>query len=513
MQNLDEQDPAVTTAFPLLIATAALILRLFVPLSSDFPLNDGGLFYRMILDLKANGFLPPATTSYNAHGLPFAYPPLGLYLAAALHHFVGLELLDILRVAPPIISCLCLLPVWKIICTLQNKPVTRLYSFAAYALSYSAYEWTIMGGGITRAPGMFFALLAIFFYLRSTAGAGIMPAVFCGLACGLTALSHPHSSLFLAASLTTLFLLREPRPTPLQCCAIPFFAVAVSLPWFFNLAQRGLLPTLLQAAGTGHIADAGVFRFVEVLFVGLPILPLVTNILAILGILRAVFLRHWYILIWFTLVYMVPRLSSLYAMLPLSLLAGYGGITLHELVSSFAQRQAEKDGGRESPFRLMTRSRVIFAVVVASLLSSSILKTVHLGTTVLSDEVVREFSALSTTTPPDARFLVMTTGKEHHHHITEWFPAFSLRHSLLTPEGMEWLDAGKFYEILLRKIDLYNTISDPMHRIPPELQRVFDDADYLIVDDESRFAELDQRWKVSKPFDGLTLYGRRALTD
>ena len=57
------------------IILGALVRLLYIA-GSDFPINDGGLFFTMTRDLQANGFLIPKVTSYNGGGLPFAYPPL-----------------------------------------------------------------------------------------------------------------------------------------------------------------------------------------------------------------------------------------------------------------------------------------------------------------------------------------------------------------------------------------------------------------------------------------------------
>ncbi|HLI28429.1 MAG TPA: hypothetical protein VKZ60_15265, partial [Chloroflexota bacterium] len=62
----------------------ALALRVGAVLGADFPLNDGGLFYAMTEDLRGAGFTLPWYTSYNAERIPYAYPPLGFYLAGAL---------------------------------------------------------------------------------------------------------------------------------------------------------------------------------------------------------------------------------------------------------------------------------------------------------------------------------------------------------------------------------------------------------------------------------------------
>ena len=52
----------------LLLFTALLfgaIVRLWPALTNGFPLNDGGMFYTMIRDLKANHFILPRFASYN----------------------------------------------------------------------------------------------------------------------------------------------------------------------------------------------------------------------------------------------------------------------------------------------------------------------------------------------------------------------------------------------------------------------------------------------------------------
>ena len=77
-RRLNDMDPSI-----LFLAVAILIggtIRLYGVLQSNFPINDGGLFYTMIKDLMANGYRLPVTTSYNHLNLPFAYPPLFLYL-------------------------------------------------------------------------------------------------------------------------------------------------------------------------------------------------------------------------------------------------------------------------------------------------------------------------------------------------------------------------------------------------------------------------------------------------
>src|SRR6185503_19542427 len=61
-----------------------LLLRLGPILLSDFPLRDGGLFVTMANDIRHAGFGLPEFSTYNTGEVPFAYPPLGLYILAIL---------------------------------------------------------------------------------------------------------------------------------------------------------------------------------------------------------------------------------------------------------------------------------------------------------------------------------------------------------------------------------------------------------------------------------------------
>jgi hypothetical protein len=100
-RRLNDMDPSI-----LFLAVAILIggtLRLYGVLRSSFPINDGGLFYTMIRDLMANGYHLPVTTSYNHLDLPFAYPPLFLYLTGFLADLTHWGLLNIIRILPAVL--------------------------------------------------------------------------------------------------------------------------------------------------------------------------------------------------------------------------------------------------------------------------------------------------------------------------------------------------------------------------------------------------------------------------
>jgi hypothetical protein len=80
-------------------------VRFLPTLETGTPINDGGMFYVMIADLRASHFLLPAFTSYNHLNIPFAYPPLSFYIAGLISSF-GISTFELLRWLPPLISTL-----------------------------------------------------------------------------------------------------------------------------------------------------------------------------------------------------------------------------------------------------------------------------------------------------------------------------------------------------------------------------------------------------------------------
>src|SRR5262245_20023050 len=91
----------------LLAINLGLFVRLVLVMQGDgFPLNDGGMFYAMIDDLKAANYRLPEFTSYNGGAIPFAYPPLAFYGAAILSDVAGISTIDILRFWPLAFSVL-----------------------------------------------------------------------------------------------------------------------------------------------------------------------------------------------------------------------------------------------------------------------------------------------------------------------------------------------------------------------------------------------------------------------
>ena len=139
MPGKAQRKPLSQDEIGILIFIAAIIFgswfRLFPVYEAKFPINDGGLFFRMTEAILENSFRLPAYIQYNGLEIPFAYPPLGFYLAGAISTIPGIKLIQVFLYLPAVILIIIL--------------------FAFFALANSIFESKLLAGLAT----LFLALL------------------------------------------------------------------------------------------------------------------------------------------------------------------------------------------------------------------------------------------------------------------------------------------------------------------------------------------------------------------
>ncbi len=492
----DSHDPIEESFWFWLIVVFGLGLRLLVPMLAEFPLNDGGLFYTMILDLEANGFSIPATTTYNLSQIPFAYPPLGFYLGAIIHTLSKFDLLDILRITPPLIACLCLVPAWNIIKILIPSPLGRLIGFLAYSLNYATYEWAIMGGGITRAPGMFFALMAIWYFLQLQRVSSATRLLLCGVFSACTALSHPQCTYFLGASLLVLWASGVSRPSFRQIGCIILSALMILAPWIIALSQHGNELAFLQAIQTSSSRGNSIYRPFALLAES-PVSPMILAAGLLVGAMVAVFSGQVFLIVWFLLLFLVPRLASFYTMLPAALLFGVGLSTaLLTLCASAGQS-----------FVLRSfRGRTVLVFIFASFVGISWARTAFLDATIFTKEEFQGLQREAARSAPGAVFLSLSRPDKPDHFITEWLPALTKRKCLLTPEGKEWQDAKDFTSTVLAWNDVYSFMQDPLRKRTKRIDDWLAASDVVVLRAEDFVPELLPGWKEQVRLGSIALF-------
>src|SRR3712207_5528290 len=134
----------------------------------------------------------------------------------------------------------------------------------AFALVPRSFIWLVMGGGVTRAFGILFAVLALHqLYLLYTRRSWRFLAPAAAFA-ALTALSHLETAWFLAYSSVLLFLaFGRHRRGLLGSVAVALATLALTAPWWATvLAEHGVSP--IVAAGHTNdsiLSDAGKRRY------------------------------------------------------------------------------------------------------------------------------------------------------------------------------------------------------------------------------------------------------------
>lgn len=303
----------------LVIGALALLLsiRLAPIVASDFPLGAGGLFVVMAHDLRENSFALPAFSTYNDGTIPFAYPPLGLYLVALIPG----DPIDTLRWLPLLYSLISVAGTWLLARELagQRVAIVAVMAFAAMPIT-----WVIEGGGVTRGLGFALLILMLWRVVVLLRDASLSNAVVAGVLGGLAVLSHPSVGPAAVASVV-LFAAFRPSLRGVLFAAVAMIAGAlVVMPWIIAVTSVHGLDPFIHALGAHVQAPA----LVRLLAFGPSWLGALDPILPTAVIGAAILLRRgsWMIPAWLVLLFLVPGGDGRYAALPWAILAAEGGL-------------------------------------------------------------------------------------------------------------------------------------------------------------------------------------------
>jgi hypothetical protein len=422
-----------------------VILRLGFVLQSDFPLNDGGMFYAMVRDIQQAHYALPWYTSYNDAHIPFAYPPLGFYLAAALADLTGMSLITIFRFLPLTLSALTIVAFARLSRAMLPSMLASAFAVFAFALLPMSYLWTIMGGGLTRALGLLFALLTLdqVYRLYTTRAAKYLPlAVLC--AAGVV-LSHPEAAWFTAYSCAFFFLYRgRHRQGLIHSGLVAAGTVALTAPWWVTVSVRHG-PALLNAFGdSGTPLYDGILQLLALAMTreqGFPII----GMLALLGVLASLRQRKYFLPLWLLVVCLVQmRAPTQKALVPLALLAGSGmaDVLLPLLTATPLQQRAGQWWQSAVQNAPRPRQLRLVSLVGAFILLYAFLANLsyHNTLTALSPAERAAMHWVADNTPRTSTVLVISTRPEWaNDSVSEWFPVLADRPSVATVQGDEWL--------------------------------------------------------------------------
>ncbi len=435
------------------------------------------MFISMIRDLQTSHFTLPAVTTYNHAGIPFAYPPLGFYMAGILNTVTHLSLTSILRWQPFIVNLLVLLLFFLFAKQFTDSENKAALATLIFALTPNSYWWQITGGGLTRTLGAVFFLLTIIFadrMYRTRKPIWIVATIAAG---SLTVLSHPEWALQATAAVVLFWFFHGRDRGGLIVTAVVGAGIAIlTAPWWVAVTHQHGLSVFLQA---GQATNS------RWLFWTIPLTMGFTGeyipVIAVLGVcgLFLHFAKKEYLLpVWALFALFVdPRGGMPASIFPFSIMAA---TTLTEGLAarlSFTDSAGPKNDWENS--LLSGVGRIFWGTFIIIFLYSALQVSTALANQSLDAETRNAFQWVSTHTQPADQFLILDWQENPLLSAPlEWFPVLSDRRSITTVQGSEWLGGERGFQA---QMDLAQTAHACIFQNETCLQSFSGQYEYILL--------------------------------
>lgn len=423
-------------------SVVAALVRLPLVIAEGFPLGDGGLFLAVLRTMLSGGGPLPDGVVFNGETLPFAYPPLGFWLGAAFARSTGLDPIEALRWVPLAFSIATAAVFALLARDLLGRDTARPWiAVAVFALLPRSYVWPLMGGGLTRSPGFFFALMALLLSGRACRSErrGIVGTA---LALGAACLTHPEWGITAGVAVALRILLwKPPAARRLRTMTlVGVGAAALGAPWLSTiLVRHGAEPFQAALATGAHSVSSPLRNLLDLGFLRTEYLSLSPALVATIGGVALLFRGEALAPAWLAAIsFTTPRHGATPAVAALSLLVAEGFATL-AVGLCVRWPQLARIGARSGPL----------AVAIAGLWLALALPSGEAThppeLKCVSPETRRAMQWIRERTPPRSTFVILSPGGDWYSDIdAEWFPALAERRSATTAQGLEWRPAGAF---------------------------------------------------------------------
>jgi len=421
-------------------------LYLYPPYLAGFPINDGGLFYAMMRAIQANAYRLPATVEYNGLSIPFAYPPLALYVGAAMSSLLHVDPIVILQWLPAIVLIGISVAFYFLAARLLDSPIEAGISTFLYVCAPRSMTWLVMGGGLTRSFGQLFMLLTVFFVFSLYTRRERKFIVWSIVTGSLVLLAHPEAALQAVAACVILWIIKgRDRQAGQDSLRVGLgIAMVTALWWAPVLLRHGLAP-FLSAGGTGFQFSATLIAPLMMTFTEEPMMSLIA-VFSLVGAAACIARRLYFLPAWLVLPFIVdPRSAATVAIVPMVLMAA---IALHEVILPAVATLRPGPGDIElaGPYH-NTAGRLLIAYLGLYVLIMAMYAGMNLARVTVSPDNRTSLNWVARNTPRDSSFLIMTGDQELFcDPIQEWFPVLAGRKSASTIQGNEWRRNGRFFE-------------------------------------------------------------------
>ena len=410
-----------------IIFVFALCVRGVLIAGKTFPLGDGGMFYSIIQYLLNHNFAIPHFLPYNEfREIPFSYPPLAFYLTAFFVKITTIDITQWLLWLPIIFSSANAVALYVLARNLDLKKSGALLATLIMTLNPFMLAWHSMGGGITRALGLLFCLLACSFYVTGVKNNRKKLLLLSAVLGGLTILTHLEAgTLFFL--LVTAYTIAS-RKYFLRLWGIIVGTLVVVMPWvFIILLRHGIAPFL--SAFSSNIgfpgAEGNIVSVIMLLFYPTPIQ--IGFYFCISLILFRVWDKNlgWLLGSSVAMIFLLPRSFPSLSM-----------VTFGLLFATIFEKYSEQGKFPESP-RVI---KLLLPILLIPLVFTTLVTTIDsqkLET--LTPQQQKVISFVQKSFSNQCAILVLDSQNMWtYDYLAEWLPALTPCSSPLTIQGTEW---------------------------------------------------------------------------
>lgn len=461
---------------------ASLVVYAAYLLSHQYPAYGAGLYLQMAEQVRVGGYHPPVSIDhYTAGGIPFAYPPLTVYVAAVVHDLTGVAPMTYARVVPGFVVTATVVPYYYLAREFLGSRPRASLAAVVVAVAPPVLRWHLSAGGIVRTPAFLFALASVYggaMLFRAGDRRWIVPTA---VVLGLTALSHPVYPVYVVLSFLLMYAVYDRSLRGIAAgVAVGAGGLALSLPWVWWVTTTHGLGSFAAAAGTHSGLWGGTYRISQEFVQPVAHLDTVTPFYAVafLGAGVALVRRRPFLPVWMGLSgYVLAEGRFLYVaggmLVALVTFEGVGMATASGTGTATATASDTSPTGRRTVVAAVVVAAA--AVTIGTLFAAGAIDPNHGGRTqpaFLDTGSVRAATWVQGNTDPAADFVVVGD-------LAEWFPSLADRTSLVGPWGVEWRGNAEY----VRQIRLFESISacDSAGCLSAVLDRADVHPEYVVV--------------------------------
>jgi len=406
-----------------------------------FPLNEGGSVYELVRALLNHGYNVPFDFSYNGLALPFASPPVPIFLIAFVAGGFNIPIPFAQTLVAVGVSIVTVPVVYLLARQLLETRQAAVGAAFAYALLPHAFEWLVTGSGAARGLGLIFMILALHQAFVTLRRASWVTTINAGVLSGLTVLSSLRAAVLLGLSLVIFALFRARRTRLVPLLGLGLLASGLTTwSWLDVVISKHGVGAIASALVAGSDPATSLKTLLSFNLSGAPIL----DVLSILGVVGAVALlieRRPLLPLWFLVLFTVDQRSGIsYAMVPFAMMASHAATEV--VVRWPAVLHLRERGARLDRYTTALLASVLLMAALLGALTTSVSQDTPLRG--VDDDGITAMVWARDNLNPGSRFVVLAPSRWETDSYGSWFPAVANMQNLGTVQGYEWLGLTAF---------------------------------------------------------------------